>query len=178
MKYSQIENRVFWQGCVSLSICCLPYFQALNQNVPQHVRACCSSMVTVVFNQGFFGTRNWFPQHSPISHWTSFYGRNSNSTTQVCGSKFSKCFDRRKYFNTEKNVHFSFKSTSLQNHWSLLKQKTGPEFSYRFCYAVEFTSRFTNKCHGESAVEQANINHNHHDNNTRLCNTTVQVRET
>lgn len=55
---------------------------------------------------------------------------------------------------TLKKRHTLALNTSLQNHWSLLKKKkkkkTGPrpEFSYWFCCAVEFTSRFTNKCQG------------------------------
>jgi len=78
-----------------------------------------------------------------------------------------------------KKIHTLALNNSLQKK-KKKKKKTGPspEFSYRLCCAVEFTSRFTNKCQGENAVEQANINHNHHENNTRLCNTTLQVRVT
>ncbi len=84
--------------------------------------------------------------------------------------------------STEKITHFNFKSTNLQNHWSILKQKKkndqGLNLAIGFAVAVKFTSRFTNKCHGKNAVEQADINHNHHHNRTRLCNTTIKGGKT
>ncbi len=82
--------------------------------------------------------------------------------------------------NTEK-LHTStlnlptFKT--IDPYWSK-KKRPRSDFSYWFCCAVKFTSRFTNKCHGKNAVEQADFNHNHHHNRTRLCDTTIKGGKT
>lgn len=85
---------------------------------------------------------------------------------------------------TLKKRHTLALNTSLQNHWSLLKKKNKKKLDQGLNLAIGFAVQSSSlqgspiNVRGENAVEQANINHNHHENNTRLCNTTIQVRVT
>lgn len=69
MKYSQTENRALTGLCLLVHM--LPaLFPFLKPTVPQHVQACCSSMVTVLFNQVSLALEIGFPNTIPICHWS------------------------------------------------------------------------------------------------------------